>query len=512
MFTSVSFHTVSDKIYLSLKNPKNRQTTHDIYLSHVVNHPYLLISQAAASAVHEAPMSTLFVKFFAAMQVLIIIFYFSFVGYDENTDPATEEAMQHGGHQIDERYSMWQDIHVMIFIGFGFLMTFLHSYGFSALTLNFMVGVFSIEWGILCMGFFNSLWAAKGVGADMAKIPLNVEMFIEGDFAAATALISLGALLGKCTPAQALVMVTLELAFYALNYHLSIVELGASDVGGTMAIHTFGAYFGLACAWVLSKEDKTVKGHKNNGSTYHSDMFSMVGTLFLWCFWPSFVAALADGNARNRAVSHTVLSIASSCMSALVCSSLWRPHHKFNMVDVQNATLAGGVTIGAVADHYLGGGGALLVGACAGVLSTAGYVFIQPYLEDAAGLYDTCGVHNLHGMPGVLGGLASAVTASMAGSKSLYGENVGQVFGAMAGEGGRSASSQAAHQIAALGVTLGIALAGGALTGMVIKPSCKCIDSPSELYSDVTAFEVPDDGPKPKGAEGGAPEASETLA
>ena len=51
-------------------------------------------------------------------------------------------------------YGMYQDIHVMIFIGFGFLMTFLRSYGFSSLTLNFLVGIYSIEWGILVVGFF----------------------------------------------------------------------------------------------------------------------------------------------------------------------------------------------------------------------------------------------------------------------------------------------------------------------------------------------------------------------
>ena len=31
----------------------------------------------------------------------------------------------------------------MIFIGFGFLMTFLRAYGFSSLTINFLVGVFA---------------------------------------------------------------------------------------------------------------------------------------------------------------------------------------------------------------------------------------------------------------------------------------------------------------------------------------------------------------------------------
>jgi ammonium transporter Rh len=43
---------------------------------------------------------------------------------------------------------------------------------------------------------------------------------VEGDFAAACALISLGAVLGKTTPIQTLIMVFIELIFYALNYQV----------------------------------------------------------------------------------------------------------------------------------------------------------------------------------------------------------------------------------------------------------------------------------------------------
>lgn len=166
------------------------------------------------------------------------------------------------------------------------------------------------------------------------------------------------------------------------------------------------------------------------------------------------------------------------------------------MVDLQNATLAGGVSIGAVADHYLGGGGAMAVGAAAGALSTTGYVYVQPWLEEKLGLYDTCGVHNLHGMPGVLGGLASVVSALFAGSHAAYGkEGAWAIFGEL--EGGRSPASQAAHQLAALFTTLAIALASGYVTGKICAPEPDLFDTPSEFFNDVTAFEVPDDGPVP---------------
>ena len=50
-------------------------------------------------------------------------------------------------------YTVFQDVHVMIFIGFGFLMTFLRKYGFSSVGFNFLVACFAIEWSMLGMGF-----------------------------------------------------------------------------------------------------------------------------------------------------------------------------------------------------------------------------------------------------------------------------------------------------------------------------------------------------------------------
>ena len=43
----------------------------------------------------------------------------------------------------------------MIFMGFGFLMTFLKRYGLSAVSLNFMLGALCIQWTILVQGFLH---------------------------------------------------------------------------------------------------------------------------------------------------------------------------------------------------------------------------------------------------------------------------------------------------------------------------------------------------------------------
>lgn len=50
----------------------------------------------------------------------------------------------------------------------------------------------------------------------------------------------------------------------------------ASDIGASMTIHAFGAYFGLAMARMLYRPGLR-NGHENDGSVYHSDLFAMIG-------------------------------------------------------------------------------------------------------------------------------------------------------------------------------------------------------------------------------------------
>lgn len=55
----------------------------------------------------------------------------------------------------------FQDVHVMIFIGFGFLMTFLQKYGFGSVGFNFLIAAFSLQWATLMQGFFHGMHGGK---------------------------------------------------------------------------------------------------------------------------------------------------------------------------------------------------------------------------------------------------------------------------------------------------------------------------------------------------------------
>ncbi len=97
----------------------------------------------------------------------------------------------------------------------------------------------------------------------------------------------------------------------------------ATDIGGSMVIHAFGAYFGLACAWVLGSKNAE-KHAATASSNASSDQFAMIGTLFLWLFWPSFNAGVSTGSRQERAVINTLLSISTSAFLVFAISPLLR--------------------------------------------------------------------------------------------------------------------------------------------------------------------------------------------
>jgi len=365
---------------------------------------------------------------------------------------------------VSKYYPMFQDVHVMIFIGFGFLMTFMRRYSFSSVGLNFLLAAITIQYAILINAFWHNLFAGH-----WEKVHLDITSLITGDFAAGAVLISFGAVLGKTSLEQLVCMIGFEIIFYAINESIGVIYMRAVDMGGSMFVHTFGAYFGLAASKMMTDHEKVRKAGSKFGSRYDSDMYAMIGAVFLWMFWPSFNGALAEGNQQHRVVVNTVLALTNSCVAAFLCSKLFRHGHKLDMVDIQNATLAGGVAVGSSADLVIDPAGALIIGFLGGTLSVVGYVFIQPFLEKKIGLHDTCGVHNLHGMPGVLGGLGGVITSGIIGGVAQCKEKLDSNEKCPAGAGTRSDGEQAGHQAATLVITLAISIIGGLITGFIMK-------------------------------------------
>ncbi|XP_063002389.1 ammonium transporter Rh type B isoform X2 [Elgaria multicarinata webbii] len=371
----------------------------------------------------------------------------------------------------------------MIFVGFGFLMTFLKRYSFGAVGFNFLIAAFAIQWSILTQGFLHSF--------HNGKIHVGIESMINADFCSGAVLISFGALLGKTSPAQLLLLTWGEVTLFGINEYILLSLLGAKDAGGSMTIHTFGAYFGLMVSRILYRSHLD-KSQQREGSTYHSDLFAMIGTLFLWLFWPSFNSAMtAHGDDQQRTVMNTYFSLAASTLATFATSALVNRGGKLDMVHIQNAALAGGVIVGTSAEMMLTPFGAMAAGVLAGFVSTLGFKFLTPILASRLKIQDTCGVHNLHGMPGILGALLGALMAALA-TPDVYGDGMSDIFPVVASRG-RTAVSQSVFQLIGLFVTLGIAVIGGSLVGVILK--LRILGSPTDAlcFEDQIYWEVPEE-------------------
>ncbi len=121
-----------------------------------------------------------------------------------------------------------------------------------------------------------------------------------------------------------------------------------------------------------------------------------------------------------RVIVNTVLALTASCISAFATSSHFKKG-KFNMEDVLNATLAGGVIIGTSSDMMIHPWQPILVGFLGGMISSMGFNGVFNF-----GFHDTCGVNNLHGIPGILGGVVGIIMTLV-----LDDPAVSSVFGAM---------------------------------------------------------------------------------
>lgn len=93
-------------------------------------------------------------------------------------------------------------------------------------------------------------------------------------------------------------------------------------------MHAFGAYFGLAVSLMMRpKPDQNSTG-RLEGSSYTSDIFAMVGSIFLWVFWPSFNSALLDDiTQQHRAIVNTYLSLASATGNLIYKSHIQAAFH-----------------------------------------------------------------------------------------------------------------------------------------------------------------------------------------
>ncbi|XP_063275045.1 RH-like protein isoform X3 [Prinia subflava] len=291
----------------------------------------------------------------------------------------------------------------MVVFGFGFFLMVLRRYGFSSTGFNFLLIVLGVQCSVLVEDCFVFLRAQQNeVGMkSLAKALVSMTAVV----------ISTGAVLGKANPVQLIVMTLVELIFFYVSRCINRMYLQVPEHLSLMHVHLFGAYFGLA---VTSRFPAAPPGLDKSRSTPRSELFSLLGTVFVWVFWPSFNSILADS--KREAVLNTYLALAVSAVAAFMLSALTSKDGKFRMplpvflqAHVHGAVLAGGVAVGCTAHSIQHPWIAMILGLLATAVTVLGSHCLQRCFNRALKLQDTSGVHFTFGLPAVLGAVAAVV-------------------------------------------------------------------------------------------------------
>jgi ammonium transporter Rh len=261
-----------------------------IYASFVKAHPTLVKKSGVARLV----------LWMGLFEIAMIVLFGTVTEYDPELAGGVHNTTINGAitdetrNAVQTSYPFYQDVHVMIFIGFGYLMVFLRKNAYSSLAFTFLISAFCIQWFILVGGFWECL-----IRDHWEPIKINIKYLIRGDFAAGAVMITYGVVLGKVSSLQLFVIALLEMILYSLNetisLHMKITEYVSvlssltysmtnrdvcytcNSLGGSMVIHMFGAFFGLALSMVITP--KAAFSQPDNSAVYHSDVMAMVRSL-----------------------------------------------------------------------------------------------------------------------------------------------------------------------------------------------------------------------------------------
>ena len=183
-------------------------------------------------------------------------------------------------------------------------------------------------------------------------------------------------------------------------------DLGAMDFAGGLVVHITAGTSGLVAALVLGPR----QGFGSRSMPPHNLPMSAIGAGMLWVGWFGFNAgsALSAGNDAGMALLVTQLATAAAALAWMLMDLL--RYGKASLLGLITGVIAGLVAI-TPASGYVGPGGALILGAVAGVVCFQATDFIKNKFK----IDDSLDVFPVHGVGGIVGSVMVAVLATPEG-------------------------------------------------------------------------------------------------
>ena len=276
-------------------------------------------------------------------------------------------------------------------------------------------------------GLGKALLAGVEVGSLTGVIPETVFIVFQMTFAIITPALITGAFADRMKFSSMLVFMGLwVLVVYAPVCHWVwgggfLGKDGVLDYAGGTVVHINAGIAGLVAAVVLGPR----KGFGTDNLAPANLSLAIIGASLLWVGWFGFnagSAAAADGRA-GMAMLVTQVAAAAATLGWIFAE--WILRKKPSVLGAISGAVAGLVAI-TPASGFVGVGGALIIGAVAGVVCFWGATGLKHALK----YDDSLDAFGVHGIGGIVGAILTGVFAveAIGGTPGLLEGNAGQVL------------------------------------------------------------------------------------
>ena len=472
------------------------------------------------------PPYWMFFIVFAIIQVILILligFYYnwddyytnprSIYNYTNNTFNETidDKSDTKGGDvymAIENKYKLFQEVNIMILLGFGFLNSFLKHYSWTGVAITIIGLVLSTEFGLFMLICWRAIFSV-----DWNFGRFNFQHLLDANLCGASVIISLGAVLGKISMPQYLIFFLTETIGVTFNYTLLRQVIKIIDIGGALTVHLFGAIYGCIYSFISfysKNERERIRLSPHLGSSYYSNVFAFFGSLIMLSYFPAFNTCLLDDDLyrpndqsdlkpKYDGMINTYLSILGSIIGTFSMSPIFN-EGKFLTDDILHSCYAGGIVVAGcchLITHYWV---PLLFGFFTGMLTC----FLKNLFSEKlklCGYHDTTNALFYHGVPGFVGGILTTIFVGNMPNlieikqKSYIYKYIGTFLSYYSnyddfGTDDVKFGKYAGIHFAAIFITIGVALAFGFLAGFTIK-FCNC-NIAMRYFNDSEFFDVTD--------------------
>ena len=292
--------------------------------------------------------------------------------------------------------------------------------GTAVVTLSWAIAGYSIAFtpGTPLAGDLSKLFAAGLTGAGVGAHPLaaTVPESLFFLFQLAFATIAFALILGATAERMRLVPMAVFACLWTLFVYAPVAHWiwqpggwlaarGHMDFAGGTVVHVVAGASGLAAALVLGKR----QGFGQEPMAPHNLLLTVIGAGLLWAGWFGFNAgsAFEAGARAGGALLSTQVAACAGAVLWSLCDHMKRG--QWSVLGMMTGAIAGLVAV-TPASGFVGIGGALVIGAAAGVVC----FFAVMYCKARIGVDDPLDVFALHGIGGLLGTALTPVFASSA--------------------------------------------------------------------------------------------------